>query len=597
MKRMCVILAALWPVLAFGATVESTLSASETAVGVPVVVEVRVDGTTSAIVPRELEIDGLPTVQTNRSTQVQLINGQLSTSAVYRYKLMPTREGEFEIPAIEVNVGGKKESTKPHRLVVKPGTGPAPRIIPPGVAQPQQRQHSQAPDADQSTGRIAYAEVIVPKKTIYAGELVPVEIRFYFNNSVDETGNRYYFQPRVQEPRFSGEGFTVAKLVQGDLTDQVIDGQDYQVLTYKTAITAVKSGELEIPAVSFPVYAEMPSSAPGGFFGQFFGNAPGMFRETREMDVTSEPFKIQVKPLPREGRPAGFSGAIGEFAVTSSADPVKAGPGDPITLRLAIAGQGNFDTLTPPKLIDADGWRVYPATERFEMSDTVGFSGTKLFDQPIVAQTAQTQTPVAEFSFFDPAKEEYVTLRSEPVPVEAEASGNAPAAVATKSESTPTPQATPAETGRWIADMRTRNFRPILKTPAFWIVNGVAALAVVGAIGVALARRAGSGPAAHRRALARRRDHLLRGLESQPDEGFLEKAVEAMSIQAELDGVGGAVEWVRRESAHRSAESTRELEAILDRADAAKFAGGTVAIAVDPESRRRAVAALKEACK
>lgn len=592
MKRMCLILATLWPVLVFGATVESRLSAEETEVGVPVHLEVRVEGTTSAIVPREVEVDGLQTVQTNRSTQVQIINGQLSTNAVYRYTLMPTKEGEIVIPALDVTIGGRKESTKPHRLLVKPGTGAAPRALPPGVAQPQPRQSPQPPSGDPS-GPIAYAEVIVPKKSVYAGELVPVEIRFYFNIG------RYQFQLTPQDPRFSGEGFTVAKLVRGDLSDQVIDGESYRVLTYKTAITAVKSGELEIPAVSFPVYVEMPSSAPGGFddmFSQFFGGRPpGMFRETREMDVTSEPFTLQVKPLPREGRPAGFSGAIGEFTITSSADPAKVGPGEPVTLRLAISGQGNFDTLTEPKLLDADGWRVYPPTERFEMTDSVGFSGTKLFDQPIVAQTSQTQTPVGELSFFDPAKEEYVTLRSEPVPVEAEASGNAPAAVAAEGKATPAPQPTPAEAGRWIAEMRQRNFRPLLRTPAFWIVNGVAALAVFAVIGVALARRAGSGPAAHRRALARRRDHLLRGLESQPDDVFHARAVEVMAIQAELTGEGGAVEWVRNGSSRWNDASSRELEAILARVDAAKFGGA--AVAVDAETRRRGAAALKEACK
>jgi hypothetical protein len=596
MKRTCLILAALWPVLVFGATVESRLSAEETTVGVPVVLELRVDGTTSAIVPRELEIDGLQTIQTNRSTQVQIINGQISTNALYRYTLVPTREGEFEIPALEVTVGGKKESTKPLRLIVKPGTGATPRVVPPGVAQPQSpQQRPQSPSADNSSSRIAYAEVIIPKKTVYAGELVPVEIRFYFNVE------RYQFQLTPRDPRFSGEGFTVAKLVRGEVSDQVIDEEHYRVLTYKTAITAVKSGELEIPAVSYPVYVDMPSDAPGGFddmLSQFFGGRPpGMFRETREMDVTSEPFTIQVKPLPREGRPAGFSGAIGEFTMTSSADPTKAGTGEPITLRLAISGQGNFDSLTEPKLLNTDGWRVYPATERFEMSDAVGFSGTKLFDQPIVAQTAQTQTPVGEFTFFNPAKEEYVTLRSEPVPVEAEASGSAPAATAqVEGETTPTPQPTPGETGRWIADMRRREFRPLLTAPAFWIANGAAALLLVTVIGVAVARKAGSDPAAHRRALVRRRDQLLRGIESQTDEVFHERAVHVMEIQAELDGVGGAVEWVRRGRGRRSDECTRQLESILDRADAAKFGGG-VAVAVDAETRRLAAAALKEACK
>ncbi len=169
---------------------------------------------------------------------------------------------------------------------------------------------------------------------------------------------------------------------------------------------------------------------------------------------------------------------MGDFTIAATADPTKAAPGDPVTLKVAVSGQGNFDAMGAPTLADTDGWRTYPPTDRFEKSDPIGYSGTKTFEMPLVAQQAQTRTPVAQFSYFDPAKEKYFTLTTQPVAVEAAAA--APTATAAPAAPTAQPSATPQsdEEGAWLTHSTPRSWQPLARKPVFWIANGAAALAL-----------------------------------------------------------------------------------------------------------------------
>ncbi len=143
------------------ASISAELTADETSVGMPVQLQVQVEGTTNAALPSSLDVDGLQTQLTGRSTQVQIINGQMSVSGVYSYTILPMREGTFEIPALEVNAGGRKLKTSPRKLVVQAGRAPAPR---PAPALPSRPGMPSQGDEDSGNSQLAYAEIIVPKK-------------------------------------------------------------------------------------------------------------------------------------------------------------------------------------------------------------------------------------------------------------------------------------------------------------------------------------------------------------------------------------------------------------------------------------------------
>jgi hypothetical protein len=585
---------------AMGATsVKAELSADEVAMGSPLQLRIEVDGSTNAVAPATIEVDGLSITQRGRSTQVQMNNLQFSTAVVFTYEVVALREGTFEIPAIDVLVDGKTVSTSaltleamggfappPRRAIpVVPGQGVQPRGTPPPVNVP--------PDP---AARLAYAEMVIPRESVFVGEMVPVEIRFYFNKN-------YGFRLLQEQPTFSGEGFTVEDLTAPKRGEQVVGGTAYHVFSFQSAITPVKSGELEIPGVSMPAIVQVPSQAPQGFddlFSQFFGNS--VMADSEQLNVTSDPMKLAVKPLPKDGRPEGFTGAIGDFTMAVDAEPKATAPGDPVTLRVRVNGRGNFSAMGEPKLVGADGWKLYPPTEEFDAADAVGFGGVKTSDFMMIAKAKQTETPGVEFSYFDPTKEAYVTLVGDPIAVVAEA------AVAT-----PTPDAggdagsaggavvaevgsgSPEVPGRsGVLETATRRtFVPPLRQAGFLVANGLAFAVVLGFAGVFVMRRIRSGVRAQRAAVGRRHSAMIARLRDPAlDDGeFLAAAEEDLDVLVSASASDGRRALIR--SVGISDDGAAALAGLLAKVDERKFASGA-AVSVGPDERRAVVDALVE---
>jgi hypothetical protein len=127
-------------------------------------------------------------------------------------------------------------------------------------------------------------------------------------------------------------------------TEEVVDGKPFIVFTWHTALVAVKPGTLSLTMdTPLTVRVTTPGRPGGGFFGgsgfedlfndaafqNFFGTST-----QRDVTVSSAPETFTVLPLPDEGRPADFSGAVGKFAISADLSQDKAGEGDPVTLRI-----------------------------------------------------------------------------------------------------------------------------------------------------------------------------------------------------------------------------------------------------------------------
>ncbi len=586
------------------AEVKATLSADQVAMGVPVQLQIRVEGSANVRVPRTVDVDGLLISQRGWSSEVQQRGNQATSTALITYQVLAQREGIFEIPAIQLQVDGEVVTTDPVTLEVTGGGAPHSRraipVFPGSGAQPGATPP--APDATQRAdpdpdARLAFAEMVIPRESVFVGELVPVEIRFYFNKN-------YGFRLLAEQPTLSGEGFTVEDLTAPKRGEQMVDGTAYHVFSFQSAITPVKSGELEIPGVNMPAVVQVPSQMPRGFddlFSQFFGNS-GM-TDSEQLNVTTDPVQLPVRPLPKAGRPENFAGAIGDFSLVIDADPKTAAAGDPLTLRAQVKGRGNFGAMGGPSLVGEDGWRSYPPSENFDSADAIGFGGTKTYDYMIVATSKQTETPGVEFSFFDPAKEEYVTLEGQPVAVVADAavSTPTPGAVGDDAEEDATLAASGAEKlnsevpGRaGVLEKATlRTFAPPVRQVSFLVVNGLGLLTVLGLASVFLMRRLRTGERARRAALRQRHAALLARLRETTisDEDFLVAAEDDLDVLVDLTGADGREELIR--SGRDSDEGSEALNGLGAKVDERKFASGA-AVSLGERERRAAVAALAE---
>jgi hypothetical protein len=124
--------------------------------------------------------------------------------------------------------------------------------------------------------------------------------------------------------------------------------------------------------------------------------------------------QISVLPLPKENRPANFSGAVGDYQFIYAASPTKLKAGDPVTLRMEVNGSGNLNTVLEPTIGAANGFKIYdPQVKTGEHS--------KLFTQVLIPENDNvTEIPKAEFSYFDPAKRDYVTITRGPIAIQVE---------------------------------------------------------------------------------------------------------------------------------------------------------------------------------
>ncbi|MGA3285082.1 MAG: BatD family protein [Verrucomicrobiota bacterium] len=157
----------------------------------------------------------------------------------------------------------------------------------------------------------------------------------------------------------------------------------------------------------------LPSSQPQDPFFRQFGFRSPFFDggEQKQVSLATDSIEVQSLPLPTEGRPADFNGAVGHYTMTVNAGPMNVTVGDPITVRIQISGRGALDALTPPNQPEWHDFKVYPPVSKMETSDQLGLEGTKTFEEIVTPQNTDVhQLPQFSFSFFDPEDGNYHTL-------------------------------------------------------------------------------------------------------------------------------------------------------------------------------------------
>src|SRR5205809_5771270 len=574
--------------------VTAVLSNSEAAVGATVQLQIRVTGARSADAPENIAVNGLEIHRTGTSQHFEMNNFNVTSSVIYDYTIMPLQAGTFIIPPQTIRLGSNSLRTPELRLNVADSPGRSVRSS--QTAQPA------------NATKLAFAELIVPKKTAYVGEIVPVEIRLGFDPRA---------HPKLLEgPEISGQGFTAQKLQQSGENLETINGRSYDVVTFKTAIAPARAGKFEIGPIKAKAQvltARRPntprSRSPFDLFNlddpfsdPFFSEPFSQFGERREVEINSEPVAFEVKPLPQNAPPS-FSGAIGNFTMTTDAKPKSVQVGDPITVTSTISGRGNFDRVNAPVLEDEHGWHKYPPSSKFKQDDEVGISGTKSFETVVSTNEKKQNLPVLAFSYFDPAKEQYVTLRSDSIAINVQGGAVAPATTAGVPRGSPTPAAvaaaTPVQKPRDILYQLTerpkvaQSFGPLYARPVFWIAQLIPLLVLVGFAGWKIRQaRIGSREARRIAALHHEAAELMRKLrrnDASPREYYAEasrvvrvKAALARNVDPNTVDVETAADTFGLNE-----DSRERLRRLFEQSDELQYSGAhNGSERISPENRR-----------
>ncbi len=351
--------------------------------------------------PQPPDLKDFQVLGSSVSTQFSLVNNRTRVSKNITYTLQPTRTGDLTIPPAVLNHAGKTYRTDSVGIAVS-DTASASSQSPAQSA--RQSQQPAAAAAEENSPLFIRTEV--DRKEAYANQQITLDFKLYSRGV--RIGDLEYTPPPTV-------GFLEERLGDSQKYRRVIEGREYEVVKLSSAIFPVSSGELTIGPAELNGNIVIPSRRRG-FFDGFFGDP---FGERRPFSLASRPITVNVKPLPEAGQPADFSDAVGDFKFRASAAPLSVKVGEPITVTMKITGTGNINSLSPPKLDGLEGFKTYPPEVETKRGVAAGqIYGEKTYKQVVVPlEPDRDKIPPISFSFFDPARQKYITVKEKAIPV------------------------------------------------------------------------------------------------------------------------------------------------------------------------------------
>lgn len=388
LRRLTLLFLALAvPVLRAQTSVELNVSRTEAYVNEPLTLEIAVNNFKTCEPPAFPEIPNGVIRDLGAPTESSIsfnFNGRggAKISRTYRYELTPRKIGELVVPPIKVQVDGKAFETERVRIKVNPS------------------------DADE----LLFAEITAAPARLYVGQRVPLTLRI-FVKPARAGGNRLNSNTMLQQFEGSALGPFPPRVQQREEQRQRPDGSTQLYYVYETSVnhTLTRPGPLAFDNVEIGM--NYPTRFGRTVWGEYNVTA------WRALRAKPQALTPEVRPLPTEGRPANFAGAVGAYDITVAADPASVRVGDPIRLKIELSGTGEIDALPPPRLA-ADprltkGFRVSAETP---VGETV--LGRRRFTQIIRALSPDvTEIPPIEYPYFDSEAGQYKIARSRPLPL------------------------------------------------------------------------------------------------------------------------------------------------------------------------------------
>lgn len=558
------------PSLALASTHAELRPGTTLPAGQPAQLAIVVDG--DAQPPATPRIDGARVRFTGQASQTSIVNGHASHETRFVYTLVPQQPGPLEIPAIAVATAAGTATTAPlHATVTDAGSGPA------AAARASEPESDHAPAAD---ARHAFLTVEVPTTSLVVGQAVPIKIHAWFRGGTSAT--------LQGAPHVTSDAFTLSDLSDKPVQAQrELHGEPYLEATWTAVLSPAKpsTGKLVVELPVELAYRSAPQRAAhrslrdvfGGdpFGGDPFADAFGDADPFADMDslfdvgpmqqvettLRATAGKLAVADVPTAGRPAGFTGAVGAFALTI--DPIHEEPrvGEPMTLQVHVTGTGNFDRVAVAGLAEAPGYKTYGVKSTFTPTAGSTTTGTKTFTQTIVpTREGALQLPAIALPFYDPRAHAFSTASATPAALQVAAARGGGTVDPGLDASVRDPGMAPNRIER--GSVRT-SLVPVARRAWFaWLTAALAALTAVLAF-IGLARRS---PRIAQRRIARRTDR-----EVTRAAAAMEHAVETRDRGAFFDAARRALQARLAATWHTTPEAITAHDVLVrlgDRGDA-----------------------------
>lgn len=356
-------------------------------------IKVTSDGDEEIRTPKIPEIEGFTFTfnGSSQSTQISITQGQRSfTKTVnYTFTLIASKEGTYTLSGFGASTSAGDVLAQPIQIKVLSSDAPTPTPLP--VA----NSYGLIFQADLNKTEAYVGEEILLTYTIYC----PTARRLsQIQPPKDDMGRFKNFWTETVE--LGREYHQRVKASNGELYDKI------PLVRY--LLYPLTPGKQIISPIS--AVCQIPSGRNRGFFGFPFDDLVNVPVRTEEKTIT-------VKPLPEEGKPDIFKGAVGLFQLKSSVESTTIEDGDTVTLKVTLEGKGNLKNAPDPVMPDLTSFDSYDPIKTPNIKKTVdGLSGSIEYTYVLVPHDQKANTiPPVRYAYFDPEKKTYVTLQTKPI--------------------------------------------------------------------------------------------------------------------------------------------------------------------------------------
>jgi len=329
------------------------------------------------------------TTDLSSQRSIQIINGLKIQSASFhsRYQFEAGQVGLIEFPAISYRVGKTLIKSKPFKL----------EIVPPKSFGDPSKSSGWSPPTD------PYLDLVLSKEEVYVGEQVIASWYIYYKENIHE-----FEWPPFRPP----SEFTIADL--GSATslgrsNKMVGGKPWFVdFLHSEALYPNKAGALKVEPIKCRYAKRAKGRRSWGF----------MIQE----NVVSPSRTVKVKPLPDEGRPDDFTGAVGRFNIQLSQARTKIKANQQFNFTLTVIGTGHPDFIPKPEISLPKGFDLYTEDAQSEVNQERGTAiGIRRFKLIIVPHLpGDYDLAPFHFSYFDPEEQRYKTARSKRIKLKVE---------------------------------------------------------------------------------------------------------------------------------------------------------------------------------
>lgn len=332
----------------------------------------------------------------NQAISNSWINGKRSYSKTYSYFLSPQSRGKFTIGQATIEVEGQIYKSSPVEVEVTAA-----------VERPKDEN-----DADYIASENVHLVAEVSNTNPYLNEAITVVYKMYVSHDVSITSS----WREIDTPKYAD--FWSQNLDnQGNfkIYDGQYKGEEYRYVILRTTVLyPQKTGKLEIE----PLTLDVPIDVQGNrrdIFGRRL-----MTRVNKTISAGNR--TITVKPLPENGRPENYTGAVGDFKFNVSTNRSDLDANEALELTLNVSGTGNLKLFDLPSVKLPSSLEIYEP----ERSENVNTNYKGMFGDVKEIYTIiphfKGNYPIRPitFSYFDPSSERYITLSSDEIIIKVE---------------------------------------------------------------------------------------------------------------------------------------------------------------------------------